>query len=76
MASLSFLHHVGSVWWVWVVSGFVSIWKSGEGEREGKCEGKIFFFLASARVGEEEDAQCRSKQHRFVLFLLFFLEKR
>ena len=57
------------------MSGFVSIWKSGEGEREGKCEGKIFFFLASARVGEEEDAQCRSKQHRSVLFLLFFWKK-
>jgi len=55
MVPLSFLH-VGKVWWVWVVLGFVSVWASGEGEGEGKCEGKIFFFPASTRAREEKDA--------------------
>jgi hypothetical protein len=33
---------------------------------------KIFFFPCFVRPGEEEDPQCRSKQHRLGLFPSFF----
>jgi len=48
-----------SFWW---------FWRKRERTKQGR---KIFFFPCLACPGEEERLHCRSKRHRFGLFLFF-----
>ena len=57
------------------MSGFVNVWASGEGGREEKHEGKIFFFPASTHPGEE-DASVVQNGNVSYFFFFFFLEER
>jgi len=54
-----------------VGSGVGIFLKLSEKRRGVQKQGrKFFFFPCLARLGEEEDSQCRSKQHHLALFFL------